>query len=92
MAKEIPKEVQDWYWKKVQQVTLLALALWILIAMVLPVLSPLFKGVSLGSLPPLHWYINAFIVIVLGIVLIFWYAAKMNQLDQELQRRIQERR
>ncbi|MFN4231654.1 DUF4212 domain-containing protein [Thermus sp.] len=88
----VPEEVKEWYWKEVKGLTLRSLLYWIVIAIVLPVLSPLFKGVTLGPLPSLHWYINSFIVIVLGIVLIFWYAARMNWLDQELERKLKEGR
>jgi putative solute:sodium symporter small subunit len=89
---EAPEAVKEWYWERVKGLTLRSLIYWIIIAIVLPVLSPLFKGVAIATLPPLHWYINAFIVIVLGIVLIFWYAAKMNRLDQELESKLKEGR
>ncbi|WP_298629582.1 sodium/substrate symporter small subunit [uncultured Thermus sp.] len=88
----VPEAVKEWYWKEVKGLTLRSLLYWIVIAIVLPVLSPLFKGVIIGPLPSLHWYINSFIVIVLGIVLIFWYAARMNRLDQELERKLKEGR
>ncbi len=89
---QTPEAIREWYWGQVKRLTVTSLIYWIIIAIVLPVLSPTLKGVTLGPIPSLHWYINAFIVIVLGIVLIFWYAAKMNHLDQELQRRLQEGR
>jgi len=89
---EVPEAVKEWYWGRVKGLTLRSLIYWIIIAIVLPVLSPLFKGVAIATLPSLHWYINAFIVIVLGIVLIFWYAAQMNRLDQELESKLKEGR
>jgi putative solute:sodium symporter small subunit len=89
---EVPEAVKEWYWERVKGLTLRSLIYWIIIAIVLPVLSPLFKGVTIATLPSLHWYINAFIVIVLGIVLIFWYAAQMNRLDQELESKLKEGR
>jgi putative solute:sodium symporter small subunit len=89
---EVPEAVKEWYWERVKGLTLRSLIYWIIIAIVLPVLSPLFKGVAIATLPPLHWYINAFIVIIVGIVLIFWYAAKMNRLDQELESKLKEGR
>ncbi|TBH21460.1 DUF4212 domain-containing protein [Thermus thermamylovorans] len=88
----IPEAVKEWYWGEVKRLTLRSLFYWILIAIVLPVLSPLFKGVIIGPLPSLHWYINGFVVIVLGVILIFWYAARMNRLDQELEQRLREGR
>ncbi len=90
--KQVPEALKEWYWGEVKKLTVTSLVYWIIIAIVLPALSPLFKGVTIATLPSLHWYINAFIVIVLGIILIFWYAARMNRLDQELERRLKEGR
>jgi len=57
---------------------------------ILPVTSPLLKGVRIFGLPSMHWYMNAFIVIVIGVILIFVYSAIMNKLDKELKKKVSE--
>ncbi|AFA39442.1 putative solute:sodium symporter small subunit [Pyrobaculum oguniense TE7] len=84
----VSEEVKQWYWKKVQMITIISFIAWLIVAIVLPASAPSFKGVAIGSLPPLHWYIPAFISIVLGIAIIFIYALVMNKLDEELRRRV----
>ncbi|RFA98330.1 DUF4212 domain-containing protein [Pyrobaculum aerophilum] len=86
----IPEEVKNWYWKQVQKITIGSFIAWLIVAIILPVLAPSFRGVVIGSLPPLHWYIPAFISIVLGILIIFAYAYVMNRLDEKLRRKITE--
>ncbi len=90
MKQEVPESIQRWYWGKVKRITLICLLVWITIAIILPAMAPRFKDVQIGSLPPLHWYINAFIVIVIGIITIFIYAMVMNRLDQELKKKIEQ--
>ncbi len=90
MKQAIPESIQRWYWRKVKQITLIFLLVWITIAIILPAIAPQFKKVQIGALPPLNWYINAFIVIVIGIITIFVYARVMNRLDQELKKKIEQ--
>ena len=85
---EIPEEVKRWYWRRLLSLTMGTFVAWFIVAIVLPVSAPAFKGVVIGSLPPLHWYIPAFISIVLGIVIIFVYAYLATRLDEELRRRV----
>lgn len=57
------------------------------IAVLIEIPNPyVFRGVRIGSLPPLHWYVPAFIVIVAGILAIFAYAAYMDKVDREFMR------
>ncbi|MEN3048533.1 MAG: DUF4212 domain-containing protein [Candidatus Caldarchaeales archaeon] len=49
-----------------------------------------FRGIRIGSLPPLHWYVPAFIVIVVGILAIFAYAAYMDRVDREFLKLVRE--
>ncbi len=90
MKKEVPESIQTWYWGKVKRVTVVCLLVWITIAIILPAISPGLKNVQLGPMPPLHWYMNAFIVIVIGIITIFVYAKVMNGIDQELRKKLEE--
>ncbi|MCX7913284.1 MAG: DUF4212 domain-containing protein [Thermodesulfovibrionales bacterium] len=83
-------DIKTIYWTKVRNLTWIFLFLWLFIAVFLPVIAPLFKGVRIIGLPSLHMYINAFIVIVMGVVLIFIYAAIMNKFDAELKSKVKE--
>ncbi|MCX8033753.1 MAG: DUF4212 domain-containing protein [Thermodesulfovibrio sp.] len=83
-------DVKAYYWRRVRVITVIFLIAWITIAVVLPVAAPLLKGVRVFGLPSMHWYINAFIVIVIGVILIFIYAALMNKLDRDLKKKVSE--
>jgi len=85
---EIREEVKQWYWRRLLSLTMGTFVAWFIVAIVLPASAPAFKGVVIGSLPSLHWYIPAFISIVLGIVIIFVYAYLATKLDEELRRRV----
>lgn len=82
-------DVKQYYWSKVRNLTIIWLFLWIIIAIVLPVMSPYFwKGVRILGLPVMHMYMNAMFVIVAGVALIFIYAALMNKLDRDLKQKV----
>lgn len=82
-------DVKTYYWTRVRNLTIIWLFFWITIAVILPVLSPiLWKGVRVAGLPVMHMYMNAFIVIVIGVALIFIYAALMNKLDRDLKEKV----
>jgi len=82
-------DVKTYYWTKVRNLTIIWLFLWIIIAIVLPALSPyLWKGLRVAGLPVMHMYMNAMIVIVIGVALIFIYAALMNKLDRDLKEKV----
>lgn len=83
-------DVKAYYWRRVKVLTLIFLIAWITIAVVLPVTAPLLKGVRIFGLPSMHWYMNAFVVIVIGVILIFLYAALMNKLDRNLKKKVSE--
>lgn len=81
-------DVKAYYWSKVRNLTVIWLIMWCIIAIVLPVMAPLWKGLRFAGLPVMHMYINAVIVIVIGVVLIFVYAAVMNKLDRDLKQKV----
>lgn len=82
-------DVKQYYWSKVRNLTIIWLIFWIIIAIVLPVTAPhLWKGVRVLGLPVMHMYMNAVIVIVIGVALIFIYAALMNKLDRDLKQKV----
>ncbi len=83
-------DVKQYYWSKVKSLTIIWFVLWSIIAIVLPVSAPLWKGVRVAGLPTMHMYMNAFIVIVTGVVLIFIYAALMNKLDRDLKQKVEK--
>jgi len=85
---EVQEEVKRWYWRRLLSITIGMFVAWFIVAIVLPASAPAFKGVVIGSLPSLHWYIPAFISIVLGIVIIFVYAYLATKLDEELRQRM----
>ncbi|MDI1472622.1 hypothetical protein THER_1624 [Thermodesulfovibrio sp. N1] len=84
------EDLKAFYWRRVKVLTVIFLIAWIIIAVILPVTSPLLKGVRIFGLPSMHWYMNAFIVIVIGVILIFVYSAIMNKLDKELKKKVSE--
>lgn len=68
------------------------LIIWLIIAVIIEIPNPYwFRGIRIGSLPPLHWYVPAFIVIVAGIIAIFAYAAYMDRVDREFLKMQKER-
>jgi len=81
-------DVKTYYWSKVRNLTIIWLVFWCIIAIVLPVMAPLWKGVRVLGLPVMHMYINAMFVIVIGVILIFVYAALMNKLDRDLKAKV----
>lgn len=83
-------DIKTMYWHRVRNLTWIFLFLWIFVAIFLPVIAPAFKGFRPLGLPTFHMYINAFIVIVLGVTLIFVYAAIMNKFDKELKSKVKE--
>lgn len=83
-------DVKQYYWSKVKSLTVIWFVLWCIIAIVLPVAAPMWKGVRVAGLPVMHMYMNAFIVIVTGVVLIFIYAALMNKLDRDLKQKVEK--
>ncbi len=83
-------DVKQYYWSKVKSLTIIWFVLWCIIAIVLPVSAPLWKGVRVAGLPAMHMYMNAFIVIVVGVGLIFIYAALMNKLDRDLKQKVEK--
>ncbi|MDI6714331.1 MAG: DUF4212 domain-containing protein [Thermodesulfovibrio sp.] len=84
------EDLKAFYWRRVKVLTVIFLIAWITIAVILPVTAPLLKGVRIFGLPSMHWYMNAFIVIVIGVILIFVYAAIMNKFDKELKKKVSE--
>lgn len=84
-------DVKTYYWSKVKNLTWIFVALWFLIAMILPSMSPYyFKGIRIMGLPSLHMFMNAVIVLVLGVIFIFIYAYVMNKFDAELKKQVTE--
>jgi putative solute:sodium symporter small subunit len=83
-------DLKAYYWRRVKALTVIFLIAWITIAVILPLTAPLLKGVRILGLPSMHWYMNAFIVIVIGVILIFVYSALMDKLDKELKKKVSE--
>lgn len=83
-------DIKTYYWTKVRNLTLIFVVLWASIAIFLPVIAPLFKGVRIMGLPTLHMYINSTIVLWIGVVFIFLYAFIMNKFDADLKSKVTE--
>ncbi|MEM4578324.1 MAG: DUF4212 domain-containing protein [Pyrobaculum sp.] len=93
MTSKSREEAIEKYWKTTRNVTLLFFLGWLVIAVIIPVLSPhVFLNVWIGNLPPLHWFMLTFVVITLGVALIFIYAAVMDRIDKRLRHELEEAR
>lgn len=85
MAKELQgldREKLKQYWAVNVRLTTIIMVIWFLVTYVCAFFAPqLNKIVILGF--PMGYYMGAQGSLVIFVILIFWYAAKMNQADKD---------
>ena len=70
------------YWSRNLKVTAVLLAIWFVFSYVLIILAPSLHNVNFIGFP-LSFYMAAQGTLIVYVVIIFYYARKMNQLDNE---------
>ena len=77
------KQATNAYWKANLRIIYVCLAIWALVSFGFGILfRPLLAGVPVGGADLGFWFAQQGSILVF-IVLIFWYAARMNRLDRE---------
>lgn len=77
------KEKADAYWKANIRIIWVCLAIWALVSYGFGIIfRPLLSGIQFGGADLGFWFAQQGSIIVF-IVLIFWYAWRMNRLDRE---------
>lgn len=71
------------YWQKNIRIITVCLIIWALVSFGFGIiLRPLLSGISVGGTDVGFWFAQQGSILIF-IVLIFWYAARMNRLDRE---------
>lgn len=71
------------YWQANLRIIWICLAIWALVSYGFGIiLRPLISGIKIGGTDLGFWFAQQGSILVF-IVLIFWYAARMNRLDRE---------
>lgn len=71
------------YWQKNIRIITVCLIIWALVSLGFGIiLRPLLSGISVGGTDVGFWFAQQGSILIF-IVLIFWYAARMNRLDRE---------
>lgn len=71
------------YWKANLRIIYICLAIWALVSFGFGILfRPLLAGIPVGGADLGFWFAQQGSILIF-IVLIFWYAARMNRLDRE---------
>lgn len=70
------------YWQKNVRLTAILLAIWFVVTYVVGFFARELNGITLFGFP-LGFYMGAQGSLIIYVVIIFYYAARMNKLDQE---------
>ncbi|MFI0397014.1 DUF4212 domain-containing protein [Paracoccus jiaweipingae] len=77
------KHATNAYWKANLRIIYICLAIWALVSFGFGILfRPLLAGIPVGGADLGFWFAQQGSILIF-IVLIFWYAARMNRLDRE---------
>jgi len=77
-------EVYKKYWNRLKKITVIWMIAWTVPAIFLQLPANSLKHIEIMGGIPLHWFMAAFVSIVLGISLIFLYAYVMERTDREI--------
>ena len=72
------------YWDRLKKITAIWMLAWTIPAIFLELPANALKHIKILNGIPLHWFMAAFVSIVLGILLIFLYAYVMEKTDKEI--------
>lgn len=70
------------YWRKNVQITGLLLGIWFVVTYVASFFAPQLNGISILGFP-LGFYMGAQGSLIVYVIIIWFYARRMNQLDRE---------
>lgn len=70
------------YWQKNIRITAILMAIWFIVTYVVGFFARELNGITLFGFP-LGFYMGAQGSLIIYVVIIFYYAARMNKLDQE---------
>jgi len=70
------------YWKRTVNVTIVLLAIWFIVTFVMAYFAVGLHNIVIGGFP-LAFYMSAQGSLIIYVVLIWYYARKMGQLDRE---------
>ena len=77
------KQAANAYWRANVRIIWICMAIWALVSYGFGILlRPLVSGIKVGGSDLGFWFAQQGSILVF-IVLIFWYAARMNRLDRE---------
>jgi len=77
-------EMYGKYWSRLKKITVIWMLAWTIPAIFLELPANSLKQIKILNGIPLHWFMAAFVSIVLGISLIFLYAYVMEKTDREI--------
>jgi putative solute:sodium symporter small subunit len=77
-------DVYERYWNRLKKITVIWMLAWTVPAIILELPANYLKNYKILSGIPLHWFMAAFVSIVIGIALIFLYAYVMEKTDREI--------
>lgn len=84
MAVQIDREKLDAYWKYNVKLTTIVLAIWFVVTYVATYFCKELNSFVIPVLGfPFGYYMGAQGSLVVFVILIFWYAAKMNKADRD---------
>jgi putative solute:sodium symporter small subunit len=72
------------YWSRLKKITAIWMIAWTIPAIFLQLPANALKHIKILNGIPLHWFMAAFVSIILGISLIFLYAYVMEKTDREI--------
>ncbi len=70
------------HWDRTRRLMLIVLALWFFFSFVIHIFAPSLNGIRIIGFP-LGFYFAAQGSLIAFVVMIFWYARKQNQIDEE---------
>jgi len=75
-------ERHEEYWKKNLQITAVLMAIWFVVTYVVGYFARELNGITVFGFP-LGFYMGAQGALIIYVISIFYYAARMNKLDKE---------
>jgi putative solute:sodium symporter small subunit len=82
LSEKLSKEVAEAHWAKTRGLMIITLSLWAFFSFVINFFAvPLNSIVIIGF--PLGYYMAAQGSLIAFVILIFWYAARQNKIDEE---------
>ncbi len=78
----LPPEVAEAHWAKTRKLMWVTLAIWAFFSFIIHMFAPLLNTIVILGFP-LGFYMAAQGSLIAFVVLIFWFAHRQNQIDEE---------